>query len=193
MFASVQKQQPCSTDNLHNRFLLTLLNAQRRGQSSLPFNLGLSAAELENLLQHCELADPQKTLSKNTAANIHAVEQGNLRQELLTLRDDEFQDLVNLLTAHRAHQHPLELAFAKITAAGCLGSGHLWQDMGFENRSQLSEFLWLNFPSLSHKNTKNMKWKKFFYKQLCEQHGSYVCRAPSCEECRTYDDCFGEE
>jgi NifQ. len=39
----------------------------------------------------------------------------------------------------------------------------------------------------------DMKWKKFIYKQLCEAEGLYVCRAPSCEVCKDYDQCFGKE
>ncbi len=38
-----------------------------------------------------------------------------------------------------------------------------------------------------------MKWKKFIYKQLCITEGIYTCRAPSCEVCADYADCFGPE
>ncbi len=50
-----------------------------------------------------------------------------------------------------------------------------------------------NFPDLVARNSKDMKWKKFLYKQLCEAEGLYVCRAPSCEVCKDYQQCFGPE
>ena len=49
-----------------------------------------------------------------------------------------------------------------------------------------------NFRPLAEQNTKDMKWKKFLYKQLCIGEGIYVCRAPSCEVCVDYAACFGE-
>ena len=39
----------------------------------------------------------------------------------------------------------------------------------------------------------DMKWKKFFYKQLCQTEGIHTCRAPSCEVCADYQACFGPE
>jgi len=50
-----------------------------------------------------------------------------------------------------------------------------------------------NFPGLSTLNDRDMKWKKFLYKQLCERTGVYVCRSPSCEVCVDYAKCFGRE
>jgi nitrogen fixation protein NifQ len=38
-----------------------------------------------------------------------------------------------------------------------------------------------------------MKWKKFFYRCLCEMEGFSLCAAPSCAECSDYAACFGEE
>jgi nitrogen fixation protein NifQ len=51
----------------------------------------------------------------------------------------------------------------------------------------------VNFPKLFDLNTGDMKWKKFLYKRLCEEEGIYVCRSPSCTECKDHDDCFGPE
>jgi nitrogen fixation protein NifQ len=38
-----------------------------------------------------------------------------------------------------------------------------------------------------------MKWKKFFYKQLCLREGLTLCKAPSCDVCSDYALCFGAE
>ena len=43
------------------------------------------------------------------------------------------------------------------------------------------------------KNVRDMKWKKFLYKQLCLQEGVYLCRSPSCAVWRDYPVCFGPD
>lgn len=108
-------------------------------------------------------------------------------------REDERDELYELLQTHRANQSESEIWMAKIVAIACQGQNHLWQDMGLWSRSQLSELLMRNFPELAAKNVKNMKWKKFLYKQLCITEGIYTCRAPSCEVCADYNNCFGPE
>lgn len=105
----------------------------------------------------------------------------------------EKDDLVNLL---RQFSNPdiIEIDWIiGIIVAGCLGNDHLWQDLGLWSRSQLSAMLQYNFPELAAKNDKDMKWKKFLYKQLCEAEGLYLCRVPSCELCTDYLKCYGSE
>ncbi|MCX7161517.1 MAG: nitrogen fixation protein NifQ [Rhodocyclales bacterium] len=46
---------------------------------------------------------------------------------------------------------------------------------------------------LPHKNSGDMKWKKFFYRQLCEAAGVLICKSPSCANCCDYSHCFGAE
>ena len=80
---------------------------------------------------------------------------------------------------------------AHVVAVGCMGQDHLWQDLGLTDRSELNALMRRNFPSLAARNVKDMKWKRFLYKQLCEAEGIYACRAPSCEVCTDYHVCFG--
>lgn len=82
---------------------------------------------------------------------------------------------------------------AEILVAGCLGDDHLWQDLGLWSRQELSGLIAHNFPAIAARNSRDMKWKKFLYKQLCEAEGIYVCRAPSCDVCIDYPKCFGSE
>ncbi|MFO1417208.1 MAG: nitrogen fixation protein NifQ [Methylotetracoccus sp.] len=106
----------------------------------------------------------------------------------------EREDLLRFLLAHAAVPESVEAAWiAGIIVAGCLGSDHLWQDLGLWSRSELSGMIAHNFPAVAAMNSKDMKWKKFLYKRLCEQEGIYVCRAPSCEVCADYTHCFGSE
>ncbi|BCB26051.1 hypothetical protein SKTS_09370 [Sulfurimicrobium lacus] len=109
------------------------------------------------------------------------------------LRGEEFGDLLDLLLEYRStpDKESEWLAFAIATA--CMGDDHLYQDMGLPNRKILSDLLEAYFPSLFARNTGNMKWKKFFYKQLCDRAGVNACRAPSCQVCTDYFKCFGPE
>jgi len=106
---------------------------------------------------------------------------------------DEFDELLALLLKHRADTGVETTWLAYAITACCMGDDHLWQDMGLDNRQQLSDLLQRHFPILFYKNTGNMRWKKFFYKQLCEQTGTFVCRAPSCSVCVDYQSCYGTE
>lgn len=109
------------------------------------------------------------------------------------IRGEEFGDLLDLLLEHRTRpdEESEWLAFAIATA--CMGNDHLYQDMGLPNRQILSGLLSEYFTSLFVRNTGNMKWKKFFYKQLCDRSGVNACRAPSCAVCADYLKCFGPE
>lgn len=113
--------------------------------------------------------------------------------ECQPLRDDEYDDLLQLLLDHRSDGSDETGWLASAVAAACLGGNHLWQDLGLDNRQELSDLLEIRFPSLYSRNTGNMKWKKFFYKQLCERAGVNACRAPSCRVCDDYHICFGAE
>lgn len=108
-------------------------------------------------------------------------------------RSDEMEELHRLLVSQRAGRSPSEIWMAGIVVAACLGNDHLWQDLGLWSRRELSELMTRNFPLLAARNDKDMKWKKFLYKQLCETEGIYTCRAPSCQECNDYAACFGPE
>ena len=50
-----------------------------------------------------------------------------------------------------------------------------------------------HFPVLHAGNTKNMRWKKFFYHRLCELEGFSLCAAPHCPVCADFASCFGDE
>ncbi len=109
------------------------------------------------------------------------------------MQADEFDDLYALLMAHRSADGEESHWLACSVATACLGDNHLWQDMGLPNRSVLSELMRRYFAALHDKNTGNMKWKKFFYKQLCDRAEVNMCKAPSCQVCTDYVACFGPE
>ena len=109
------------------------------------------------------------------------------------MREGEIQDLLDLLMEHRSNESDQSEWLAYAIAMGCMGDNHLYQDMGLPNRQALSSLLKQNFETLHDKNAGNMKWKKFFYKQLCDRAEVSLCKAPSCNVCNDYASCFGPE
>lgn len=123
-------------------------------------------------------------------------EPGNLTnpgQSMDAERFDERDELRQLLSTHCAEKSCSEQWMAEMVVNACQGQDHLWQDLGLWSRKDLSLLMQQNFPSLAARNDKDMKWKKFLYKQLCIAEGIYTCRAPSCQVCTDYAVCFGPE
>lgn len=105
----------------------------------------------------------------------------------------EFPDLLQLLLDHCTNSDEHHRRVAHLVATACMSGDHLWQDLGLPDRKALSTLLFGHFPTLAAKNTGDMKWKKFFYKQLCDREGINACKAPSCAACGDYSKCFGPE
>lgn len=106
---------------------------------------------------------------------------------------DERDDLLTLLLDHRADAGEAHARAARAVAEAAMKENHLWQDMDLPHRQALSDLLREHFPSLAARNTGNMKWKKFFYRQLCERAGVPICKAPHCAECHDRALCFAPE
>jgi nitrogen fixation protein NifQ len=106
---------------------------------------------------------------------------------------DEFDEIVELLLEHRASTREQETWLVYTIASATMGENHLWQDMGLSSRKVLSELMQKHFPTLAAMNTGDMKWKKFFYRQLCKRAGILICKSPHCADCCDYRICFGPE
>ncbi|MGB0747257.1 MAG: nitrogen fixation protein NifQ [Magnetospiraceae bacterium] len=164
----------------NDRFMAQMIASWSLGEGMLRGYMGLPAGQFRRMLRH---AFP--------GARFSAAPGGPLPRPLE--RMEELDDLRSLLLAHRAKRDPAEFWIAELICAGCMGSDHLWQDLGLWARADLTRMIEYNFPRLGRRNRKNMKWKKFLYKQLCEAHGVFICRSPTCETCVDYDYCFGPE
>ena len=159
-----------------NRSLLaSMIAGQISGTGCLPASLGLEDDNYRNLL----------------ASLFPGFDIPLLAREVESI--PEWEDLQKLLLDCRAGEHDSECWIADIVATACAGRDHLWQDLGLENRDELSKLMWVNFPELARANSGDMKWKKFIYRQLCSREGIYVCPAPSCGQCKDYAKCFGPE
>lgn len=162
------------------RWLAQIIASWRAGEGVLPDYLGLAPGQFDRLLARC-------------FAGIDIPGQAVSGKRLDFRRMLEKEDLEKLLVDSRRPGLVESEWLAVIIVAACLGSDHLWQDLGLWSRGELSALLAHNFPTLAQRNIRDMKWKKFLYKQLCEAEGLHLCRAPSCDVCRDYSQCFGPE
>ena len=165
--------------SLNHEWLACMVASWCVGNSVLPDYLGLECHDFVTLKKHyfTDYALPEYAPSG---------------KQLDFDRMLERQDLINLLKYYANPSIETDWIIG-LLVAGCLGNDHLWHDLGLWSRSQLTALLNYNFPALAAKNTQDMKWKKFLYKQLCEAEGLYLCRAPSCQVCVDYGKCYGSE
>ncbi len=107
--------------------------------------------------------------------------------------DDELAMVRDLLMAHRSTQGEAGRWLAAMVSRRSMEPNHLWEDLGLRDRSELTRLLMRHFAPLAIRNTRNMRWKRFFYRTLCESDGLVMCSTPVCSRCGDFDLCFGEE
>lgn len=166
--------------NPNKHWFAKIMASWLQGQSVLPDYLGLEPLHFNSML---ETFFPDADIPTKAPSGL----------QLDISRMLEKEDLIKLLQLFSREQSDENAWIIELIVSACLGNDHLWQDMGLWRRSELSDLLAYNFPALAERNSKDMKWKKFLYKQLCEAEGLYLCRAPSCEVCADYSNCFGPE
>lgn len=156
-------------------------NAQEGELPLFAWTLGLPQAELVKLLAHCypELG-PMEPMPE---PQYHAISRA---------APPEHGRLVTLLLAGRSQQadprHAAWLAHA--IAAAALGSRHLWEDMGLGERADVSALLRHYFEPLYRRNTGQLKWKRFLFRELAELTGGYGGCVPDCSRCSQKTTCF---
>ncbi|KUM25691.1 nitrogen fixation protein NifQ [Mesorhizobium loti] len=149
------------------------------GEATATEATGLTRAELRDVLAGSFPAAPVNAFALEEVAE--------------PARDTEEELLRDLLLAHALPGDPASARFAKIIARRAMRDDHLWRDLGLFNRTELNRLLATHFPTLAAGNTQSMKWKKYFYRKLCEAEGFSLCAAPSCGECKDFQSCFGPE
>jgi len=186
-----QQILPVHYSALNLTFCRVIMHAQLSGNITLPHGLGLdlqSYQQLRKALNDIELVRMELDWHKEDWELIR--ERAALCGELFAMKEEERDELIALLNSYRNKEDPSSAEMTIIVATACLTKFHLWESLGLQERAQLGELIKHNFPELYALNTKNMRWKRFFYRQLCEQGGDYICRSPSCEECKSYKECF---
>jgi nitrogen fixation protein NifQ len=109
------------------------------------------------------------------------------------VEDEEIAMVRDLLLANRSTEGEVGRWLAAMLARRSMEPNHLWEDLGLRDRSELTRLLERHFAPIASRNTKNMKWKRFFYRTLCEDDGLVMCSAPVCTQCSDFDRCFGDE
>ncbi|TVR83549.1 MAG: nitrogen fixation protein NifQ [Rhodospirillales bacterium] len=152
------------------------------GVAGLPRHLGLDRVALT------ELAATYFPRAVEAIQAVPAGDPANPDPEAL-----EEDDLRRLLLDHRSRGMPAEEWLAAIIARRSIAPNHLWQDLGLAHRSELGRLMHRHFGPLAARNVHDMKWKKFFYRELCERDGVLVCKAPNCAVCDDVAHCFAPE
>lgn len=60
---------------------------------------------------------------------------------------------------------------------------HLYEDLGFENRTEMGRFMKKHFPKLAEIKPADKLWKKFIYDSIGEV-------APACATCGDQENCW---
>lgn len=151
------------------------LEAQRLGDG-LADRLGLEGDDLLALLQFLRL-DGQFAFG--------AVRQVEPEDEELMVRA--------LLLQNCSVEGPVGPWLSAIVARRALEANHLWEDLGLALRADLTKLLLRHFAAIAGKNTRNMRWKKFLYRSLCEAEGFSMCPSPTCDACAEFEICYGDD
>ncbi|MDO6409918.1 nitrogen fixation protein NifQ [Pantoea phytobeneficialis] len=161
-----------------HRWLHRLMSLYAQGCGSYALMMGLSPQQWTRLPYPAR----QRLVSED------ALRRHQLMSELMATRRDEQQQLALWLAEY---MHPDADPMHCIVASVALAFNHLWEDLGLSSRAELRQLMSDCFPELVVMNDKNMRWKKFFYRQRClHAEGELICRSPSCDACCERGVCF---
>lgn len=166
-------------------FWIPIIQSYLSNKSSLPPYLNLDPTIFAHLCTQFGITIPDNFC--------HETEKRQLIAELAELRSAEQQDLMSLLSSYCSVSNAYTEQMSIVLSAACMGSQHLWKDLGMPERPLLTQLFGFFYPELRAMNNKNMRWKRFLYRQLCSSGGDYVCRAPSCETCTSFSECFADD
>lgn len=174
--ASVE-EGPTLADRIDLAWMLSIALVERaQGKGALPDLLGLERTALNALAERyfprSELPDRDVERAEPPAD-----------QAALSL----------LMRWRGGGRAPESLWFADILARRAQETRHLWEDAGLPTRAALNELMTRRFPRLKAANSQNMRWKKFFYRQICSDSDFALCLSPTCDECPEREECFAPE
>lgn len=169
-----------SNDSSFDRHVLASILAAGVMEGGLLFEkVGLSSDELAALLE-------QRFPSVR-------IKEEELPRDFEHFGNDEVTMVRDLLLAQRSTEGDIGRWLAAMIARRVMEPNHLWADLGLRNRGELLRLLNRHFGPLARRNVNNMRWKRFFYRRLCEDEGLILCTTPVCTECKDFNHCFGDE
>jgi nitrogen fixation protein NifQ len=107
--------------------------------------------------------------------------------------DDEELMLRELMMRHRSQPGEIGEWLACIIARRSMEPNHLWEDLGLPERPDLTRLLLRHFQPLAANNTRNMRWKRFLYRAICESEGFTMCPSPTCDACSEFHICYSDD
>lgn len=163
--------------------LASILAVAASEGDALAARAGLDDGDLSTLLSLCfSTGDiPHAWQPRNGAPRGDAA----LEEEAALIRE--------LLLARRSTAGDMGRWLAGMVARRALEPNHLWEDLGLRDRSELSRLMARHFGPLAARNTNNMRWKRFFYRMMCEDDGFVMCATPVCSQCADFSLCFGDD
>lgn len=160
-------------------FLASMLTSWLTGDGVLPAHMGLTPEAFDAMMQRFFPGFDLPSIPE--------------RSDAWLTQMPEKGELESLFSEFAVDDDPERSWIASIIIAGCAGRHHLWHDLGLFSRADLTAMIAGNFPELAARNERDMKWKKFIYKQLCEREGIIACPAPTCDACADFAICFAPE
>lgn len=168
-----------SDSSFDRHVLASILAVSTMDSGPLPENAGLSGAELVALLEQyfptVEIKADKQLLRFNCD------------------KGEEVAMICDLLLSQRSTEGNIGAWLAAMVARRATEPKHLWEDLGLRDRAELSRLLAHHFAPLAARNINNMRWKRFFYRTLCENDGLVICTTPVCTQCNEFNVCFGAE
>lgn len=143
----------------------------------LAYALGLGGESLSDLIDYLHVKDYWSSAPGKSAAE----------------PDDEELMLRDLLVHSGGETKAAVQWLPAIIARRSMEPNHLWEDLGLARRPDLTSLLSHFFPVLACKNTRNMRWKRFLYRSLCEAEGFTMCPSPTCDSCSEFHVCYGDD
>ncbi|MEQ8825242.1 MAG: nitrogen fixation protein NifQ [Filomicrobium sp.] len=158
------------------RVLAITVSEWRRGRGALPDLIGLDLSDLKTLRGEWFPKAPLPNLDRDRRAPLPD-------QAAIAL----------LLKWKGGSRSPVSHWLADIVARRALEPNHLWQDLGLPSRAALGTVMLRHFPRIVALNDRKMRWKKFFYRQVCQDTGHTMCLSPVCDDCSEFESCFADE
>jgi nitrogen fixation protein NifQ len=186
VYALLLKTQRPPDVNPEDRHLFAcLLNVACQEAGSPSSALGLSEGDLSSLLEKFFPGISRRDLSqRNNHVEIPPTE----------INEDVLGILLNHVpTSSHPNERTTSVWLCHILATRASQPGHLWVAMGLFERPELTASIRRHLPSLAEANDQNMRWKRYLYKQVCDNNGGFMCKAPNCGVCSDYALCFVED
>ncbi|RTL87314.1 MAG: nitrogen fixation protein NifQ [Hyphomicrobiales bacterium] len=164
--------------NFDRHVLASILAIASHEGGSLASQTGLTETELSDLIFQYFAAPRLESSGEGAAPLVDA---------------DEIEMVRELLLANRSSEGDCGHWLAGMIARRAMEPNHLWEDLGLRERSELTRLIARHFAPLARRNDKNMRWKRFLYRLMCEDDGLVMCSTPVCSNCADYELCYGAE